>query len=134
MLPDRDRRARLEVTLSGSDILKARDLETIDDLRKVSFRRLTKPFLSFRLATIDSWQHLLDDAQVQMNTRGVYGLELRHRARAFEERAAQHASARKATPPNDREGLGLIAWQELNEVFGKALDELTRRWHAFSLG
>ncbi|MDZ7710637.1 MAG: hypothetical protein U5K36_11700 [Roseovarius sp.] len=133
VLPDRDRRARVEVTLSGSDILKARDLETIDDLREVSFRRLTRPFLSFRLATIDPWQHLLDDAQAQTNTRGVHGLELRHRARAFEERAAQHASARKATPPNDREGLGLTAWQEMNEVVGKALDELTRRWHAFSL-
>jgi hypothetical protein len=134
VLPERERRARVEVTLSGSDTLKARGLETIDDLRKVSFRRLTKPFLSFRLATIDLWQHLLDDAQAQKNTRGVYGVELRHRARAFEDRAAQHTSVRTATPTNDREGLGLKAWPEMNEVVGKAQDELTRRWRSFSWG
>ncbi|WP_147094992.1 hypothetical protein [Roseovarius sp. TE539] len=132
VLPDRERRARVEVTLSGHDTLAARDLETIDDLGKVSFRRLTRPFLSFKLASVDPLQYRLDDAQAQMHTRGVHGLELRHRARAFEERAVQHASARQSTPPNDREGLGLTAWPEMNDVVGKALDELTRRWRGFS--
>lgn len=86
MLPDHERRARIEVTISGDETLKNRGIATIDDLGSVSFRRLTKPFLSFSLGTTEPWQHLLEDAQAQMKARGVYGIELRNRARALEER------------------------------------------------
>ena len=132
VLSDHKRRARVEVTISGSDTLRNRDLGTIDDLSKISFRKLTKPFLSFKLGTVEPWQHLLEDAQAQMRTRGVYGLELRQRARALEEREQKRTLGEKLPGNQDREGLGLIAWEEMNVVTGKALDELTRRWHGFS--
>ena len=132
VLPDDARRARVEVALSGADILQDRDLGTINDLGQISFRKLTRPFLSFRLGTIDAWQHLLDDAEAQMRTRGVYGLELRERVRALEEREGQRNAGEKPTRNCDREGQGLDAWQEMNVVTGKALDELTRRWRGFS--
>ncbi len=50
VLPDDERRARVEVTLSGADILEERHLVTINDLDQVSFKKLTRPFLSFRMA------------------------------------------------------------------------------------
>ncbi|WP_037374552.1 hypothetical protein [Sediminimonas qiaohouensis] len=132
VLPDHDRRARVEVTISGSASLQERGLNTIDDLGKKSFRRLTRPYLTFKLGTTEPWQHLLEDAQAQMRTRGVYGLALRHRARALEEREQLRASGQKLPRNQDREGLGLKAWEEMNVVTGKALDELTRRWRGFS--
>ncbi|MEQ9258620.1 MAG: hypothetical protein RIG84_05945 [Roseovarius sp.] len=132
VLPDNERRARVEVTLSGIDTLKQRDLGTIDDLGKISFRKLTKPFLSFKLGVVDPCQHLLEDAQAQMHTRGVYGLGLRHRARALEGREQMRTRGEKLPRNLDREGRGLRAWKEMNDVTGKALDELTRRWRRFS--
>ena len=132
VLSDNERRARVEITLSGSETLKERDLGTINDLGEISFRKLTKPFLSFRLGTVDAWQHLLDDAEAQMRTRGVYSLELRERVRALEERERRRRAGEKPKRNRDREGQGLAAWQEMNSVTGKALDELDRRWRGFS--
>lgn len=132
ILPDHERRARIEVTISGSDSLKDRGLSTIDDLGAVSFRKLTKPFLSFALGATEPWQHLLEDAQAQMQTRGVYGIELRNRARALKERDLLRRSGEKLPRKNDREGHGLQSWQEMNDVVGRALDGLQRRWSGFS--
>ena len=132
VLPDHERRARVEVTLSGSDTLKERGLGSVGDLGKRSFRKLTRPFLSFTLGTVEPWQHLLEDAQVQMRSRGVYGLELTLRARALEEREQMRTRGEKLPRNLDREGRGLRAWKEMNDVTGKALDELKRRWSGFS--
>jgi hypothetical protein len=132
VLPDDKRRARIEVTISGSDKLEEQGLRTIDELATVSFRRLAKSCLSFRLAEIEPLQHLLDDAIEQMQTRGVYGIELRHRARALQVREERRRARKKLPPLNDREGQGLRSWQEMNDVVGKALDELQRRWSRFS--
>ncbi len=132
VLPDHERRARIEVTISGSNNLKDRGIATIDDLGSVSFRKLTKPFLSFALGTTEPWQHLLEDAQAQMRKRGVYGIELRNRARALEEREQLRRSGEKLPRKNDREGHGLQSWKEMNDVVGKSLDELQRRWAGFS--
>ncbi len=132
ILPETQRRARIEVTITGSDTLNERDLTTLDDLGSVSFRKLTKPFLSFKIAEIEPLQHLLDDAQAQMRTRGVYGIELRNRARALEKRNEQKRAGQQLERNNDREGHGLQSWREMNDVAGKALDELQRRWKGFS--
>ena len=132
VLPDDERRARVEVTLSGVDILEERHFATINDLGLVSFKKLTRPFLSFRLGTIDAWQHLLDDAEAQMRTRGVYGLELRERAGELEARERRRKAGEKLPRNKDREGWGLDAWPELNEVTADALDMLGRRWRGFS--
>jgi len=67
-----------------------------------------------------------------MRTRGVYGLELRERARVLEERERRRKAGEKLTRYKDREGQGLDAWPELNKVTADALDELDRRWRDFS--
>jgi hypothetical protein len=67
-----------------------------------------------------------------MRTRGVYGIELRNRARALEEREERRRDGQKMGRKNDLEGRGLVSWKEMNDVVGKALDELQRRWTGFS--
>ncbi|WP_226689395.1 hypothetical protein [Ruegeria arenilitoris] len=131
-LPDQERRARIEVTISGDDTLRKEGLDTVIDLASASFRKLAMPFLSFKLAEIEPFQHILDDAQIQMRTRGVYGIELRNRARALEEREERRRGGQKMGRKNDLEGRGLVSWKEMNDVVGKALDELQRRWTSFS--
>ncbi len=131
-LQDQERRARIEVTISGGDTLRKEGLDNVIDLASVSFRKLAMPFLSFKLAEIEPFQHLLDDAQIQMRTRGVYGIELRNRARALEKREERRRGGQKMGRKNDLEGRGLVSWKEMNDVVGKALDELQRRWTSFS--
>ncbi len=67
-----------------------------------------------------------------MRTRGVYGLELRERAGELEARERRLKAGEKLPRNIDREGQGLDAWQELNEVTADALDMLGRRWRGFS--
>ena len=119
------------MTISGTETLKARGLATIDDLAGISFRTLTRNFLSFKLSTIEPWQHLMEDAKTQMRTRGVYGMDLRMRALGFERREALRRSGEKLPRKTDREGMSLQDWQEMNDVVGTALDELRRRWRSF---
>lgn len=132
VLPDNSRRARVEVTISDSKILKKRKLATVDDLATVSFRTLTKPFLGFKLGAVDPGQYPLEDAKDQMHTRGVYGIELRNRALQLEEREQMRGSGQRLSNYNDREGFGLQDWPEMNKVIGQALDQLQRRWRHFS--
>lgn len=132
MLPEDARRVRIEVTLSGNTSLKQQGLNTVNDLGSVSFRKLAKPFLSFKVGTIEPRQHLLEDAQTQLQSRGVFALELRERARRTEERERMRATRQNLPRNTDREGLGLDDWREMNDVVGRALDELGRRWRAFS--
>ncbi|SEP18151.1 hypothetical protein SAMN04490248_13316 [Salinihabitans flavidus] len=132
VLPDQERRARVEVTISGTDTLKNCGLDTVDDLGRTSFRTLTKGLLNFKLPMIEPWQHLLDDAQTQMRTRGVHGIDLRMRALELEKREAQRRSGAKLPRKTEREGMALQDWQEMNGAIGAALDELTRRWRSFS--
>lgn len=132
VLPDHERRARIEVTISGSETLRNRGLSAVNDLASVSFRKLTTPFLSFRLGTVEPWQHLLEDAQAQTRTRGVYGIELRDRAHALEEREELRRSGKNLPRKMDHEGQGLQSWPEMNDVIGDALDQLRGPWSVFS--
>lgn len=131
-LPNDKRRARVEVTISGTETLKKHSLGTIDDLGNISFRKLTKDFLSFKLGMIEPWQHLLEDAKAQMRTRGVYGIDLRLRALDFERRKAMKQAGGKLPRKTEREGMGLDDWEEMNDVLGRAIDELKRRWSGFT--
>ncbi len=131
-LADPDRRARVEVTTSGTETLKECGLDKIDDLAAISFRKLTKDFLTFKLPMIEPWQHLLDDAKTQMHTRGVYGIDLRTRALNLEKREALRRSGSKRSRKTEKEGMALQNWQEMNDVIGKALDGLKKRWNSFT--
>jgi len=131
-LPDNERRARMEVTISGTETLKKYGLRTIDDLGSISFRKLTRDFLRCRLPIIEPVQHIFEDAQVQMRSRGVYGINLRLRALA-EERRQTLKQARKKLPRKTKdEEMGLSDWKEMNAVIGGALDGLQRRWSRFT--
>lgn len=132
VLPNDIRRARVEATLSGREILTERGLSKIEDLGSISFRKLTKELLGFKLAMIEPQQHLFTDAQRQMRTRGVYGIDLRMRALKLAGRKGLRWSGVKIPRKSDREGMALEDWQEMNDVVGKALDELKRRWSGFS--
>ncbi len=132
ILPDEERRARIEVTITGREQLRERGLVTIDDLAKVSFRQMRKSLLQFRLGTLDPQQHLLNEAIQQMTTRGIYGMEMKERALHQEERKQIRRDAGKIPQNKDREGLGLVNWQEMSTVVGDALDGLGRHWRGFS--
>lgn len=131
-LPDDARRARVEVVISGTETLKKHGLGTIDDLGNISFRKLTRDFLSFRLGMVEPWQHLLEDAKAQMRTRGVYGIDLRLRALDLERRKSMKQAGGKLPRKTEREGMGLDDWLEMNDVIGRAIDELKRRWSGFT--
>ncbi len=131
-LPDEERRARMEVTISGTETLKKYALRTIDDLGSISFRKLTRDFLRCRLPIIEPVQHIFEDAQVQMRSRGVYGLNLRLRALAEERRQTLKQAGKKPPRKTKDEELGLADWKEMNAVTGDALDGLKLRWSGFT--
>ncbi|MCA1777699.1 MAG: hypothetical protein LC676_19440, partial [Loktanella sp.] len=131
-LPDDERRTRIEVTISGTETLKFYGLKTIDDLGSISFRKLAGDFLRCKLPTIEAAQHLFEDAQMQMRTRGVYAINLRLRALAQERREALKRAGGGTPRQTKDEELGLKDWKEMNAVTGHALDELTRRWSRFT--
>lgn len=131
-LADQDRRARVEVTISGTETLKKSGLKTVDDLGSISFRKLTKDMLSFKLGMIEPWHHQLEDAKTQMRTRGVYGIDLRMRALDLERREALRQAGEKLPRKREKEGMALQDWPEMNNVIGKAFDELKRRWSGFT--
>ncbi|GAB5430675.1 MAG: hypothetical protein EpisKO_00450 [Epibacterium sp.] len=132
LLDEKKRRARIEVTISGRKALKERGAILAGDLGGVSYRSLTQPFLKFWLPEIFPTQDEFDDARAQLQTRGVYGIELRTRARALEARDALKRGKQPLPRKNDREGFGLAPWTEMNMVVGERLDELSRRWKGFS--
>ncbi len=133
VLADEERRARIEVTITGSEQLQGLGFATINDLAGLSFRKIWKSLLHFRLGTLNPQQHLFDEAIQQMKTRGIYGMELKERARHQEERKQVRLATGKTPRSKDREGLGLVDWPEMNSVVGHALDGLENRWSGFSL-
>jgi hypothetical protein len=131
-LPDEERRARMEVTISETETLKKHGLHTIDDLSSISFRKLTRDLLRCRLPMIEPLQHIFEDAQAQMKNRGVYGINLRLRALDEERRLAAKQAGKKRPRKTKDEEMSLADWQEMNAVIGGGLDGLQRRWSGFT--
>ncbi len=126
-LDARERRARIEVTLSSLEELEQAGLSTINELATCRFRSMRRNLLTFRLPTSGTDSGAIEDAIGQMKTRGVYGVEMAQRAAASEER-----SLLKPTPRNtDRDGRALVAWPEMNDLVGAALDRLHKTWRRF---
>ncbi|WP_103763125.1 hypothetical protein [Roseovarius confluentis] len=132
-LSDEERRARIEVTISGTETLNKHGLQTIDDLSSISFRKITKDFLRCRLPMIEPLQHIFEDAKAQMKNRGVYGINLRLRALGEERRLAAKRDRGKSPRRRNAEEIGLADWKEMNAVIGYALDGLQRRWSGFKI-
>ena len=127
----KDRRARLEVTLSGEQSLAGRGVKTVDDLATVSFRKLTSPYLSLWLPVVPDEGDLLEDIEVQLRSRGVYGIELRNRARYERDRETLRGSGKPLPPRTASQAMGLVRWSEMNDHIGTALDDLRKRWKTF---
>lgn len=132
ILADEERRARIEVTITGREQLQSFGFATTNDLAGLSFRKIRKSLLLFRLGTLNPQQPLLNEAIQQMTTRGIYGMEMKERARHQEERKKVRFATGKMPRSKDREGLGLVDWPEMNTVVGHALDGLGQYWHGFS--
>lgn len=132
VLSDEERRARIEVSLSGTEALQQRGLHKVSDLGAINFRKLTKGTLTFKLPEIEPFEHLMEDAKAQLRTRGVYGIDLRTRALHLEKREQLRSSGQKLPRNQEREGMALKDWTEMNKVVGAALDGLTRRWKGFT--
>jgi hypothetical protein len=131
-LPDRERRARIEFLLIRQDILEDHKLRGVETLGTVSFRKLCRKLLHFRLPLVEPTQERLEEAIAHMEHRGVYGIELAARARAQREKAAARAAGEPVPRKRVGEGADLQDWQEMNTLAGEALDELGRAWRGFS--
>lgn len=127
----KDRRARLEVTLSGEQTLAGRGVKTVDDLATVSFRKLTSPYLSLWLPVVPDEEDLLKDIEVQLQSRGVYGIELRNRARYERDRETLRGSGKPLPRRTASQAMGLVRWSEMNDHIGTAHDDLRKRWKTF---
>lgn len=132
ILANEERRARIEVTITGTEQLQGLGFAAINDLAGLSFRKIRKSQLQFRLGTLNPQQHLLNEAIQQMKTRGIYGMEMKERARHQEERKQVRLATGKMSRSKDRDGLGLVDWPEMNTEVGHALDGLGNRWSGFS--
>lgn len=117
-------RGRVEFTLTGFDTLEAAGITDVSDLSKVSFRKMAKHLIRFRLPTSAATTEDVSRTISQTTHRGVYGVELRQRAAYLAGRACVNPTPRNI----DREGMGLIDWPEMNKVVGDALYRLTTQW------
>ncbi|PQO24854.1 hypothetical protein C2I36_00575 [Rhodobacteraceae bacterium WD3A24] len=131
-LPDDERRARIEVEISGEERLKEHGLARIEDLSTNSIRKLKTRYLSFWLPTSPADRAAEKVVRDQLTWRGVYGVDLTERLQEedayLEAKAAGYKNLRR---PKGTTGT-LCAWEELNKVVGRATDTLARRWSQFS--
>lgn len=137
ILDDKDRRARIEVEISGHKYL-AEDLELnkVSDLKGFAFRKVRNKYLSFWLPTSS---HDLEEKTMvrkQLTERGLYGVELAKQLSGYEAKmAAKKINTPSAGKTRNRAGKGntgeRVAWEECNEAVGEALDALSKTWRTF---
>ncbi|WPZ26231.1 hypothetical protein UM399_04330 [Sulfitobacter pontiacus] len=126
-LPNSERRGRAEVTLTSFGTVEQFELKRIEDLANISFRKMTRELMRFRLATCTPDPAAVAAAIAQMKTRGIYGVEMNQRAAMLDARMRTRPRPRST----DRDGYGLVDWPAMNEVVGAALDRLSARWRLF---
>jgi len=126
-LSDDIRRAKIELTLTSLEALEQAGLTVVDDLAQCKFRTTSRSMLGFRLPTCMANGEDVLAAITQMNTRGVYGVEMNQRAQLYEQRQQMTPKPRKL----DRDGWALVDWTEMNAMAGAASDSLQRRWQRF---
>lgn len=130
-LAEKDRRARVEVEISGTDTLATIGLSTVQDFSSIKLRKLRKDMIVFRLPLVEAFKEELRAAKTQMSYRGIYGWELWKKAQLEELKSAgvKGGAVRKAS--SGRKSLSLTDWTEMNTGVGRALDNLERRWAKF---
>ena len=129
-LPEPERRGRVELTILGEEKLRAYGITGVNDLGKIDFRNMRRNMLHFRLPICQHDAAALEDTKTQLQSRGVYGVDLAARARAIEALGGSRRARQPLKVP--REGLSLVDWAEANDAAGQALDRLQRQWRGFS--
>jgi len=123
-LPIKERRGRVECTLTGFEALEAAGIKNVSDLADVSYKAVAKQLIRFRLPTSAATSEDTTETITQMTHRGVYGVELNRRATYLAKREGLSPKPRN----NDREGLSLSDWPEMNKAVGDALGRLRTQW------
>ena len=138
ILTEKDRRARMEVMVSGHARL-CEDLGVcnVQDLAKLDFRRAQKKYLSLWLPTAKDDPHEKGETWLQFTSRGVYGVHHTQQLKLMEEneRNGKVGKISGTREPRLRAGAGdngfLVSWAEANNMIGKAVDKLQRSWSDF---
>jgi len=131
-LPQTERRARIEVQITGLEPLSDFGLNRVEDLATHRFRDLRKNVMMFRQPLVPACKEDLSAAKQQLEYRGVYGWELWCRASKVEARETALANGQRAKPPRLTAGQTLVDWPEMNKAVGHALDQLSKRWKHFA--
>lgn len=138
VLADADRRARIEVEMSGKALLEdGLNISVIGAMKDLAFRKIKKRYLTFWFPTTSAEPTEQMNAWKQFQARGLYGTEHMNRLTAWERKEATKAARSKpgTTTIHQRVGTGitanLIAWEECNEAVGDALDSLRKVWRTF---
>jgi hypothetical protein len=125
-LPEDKKRARIEVELSGFEMLgQSLGLHSLADFGHMDFRSIRRELLTFWLPTADADFGERLKVQTQLEARGIYGVEIQK----MHERCLMNG----AHNPKPRHGQGKtrdrLIWKEVTERVGNALDALSKQWH-----
>jgi len=138
-LSERERRARMEVEISGyRRLCEVLGVCTVQDLAKLDFRRAQKEYLSLWLPTSKNDPHEKGETWLQFASRGVYGVHHVQQLKLMEENESNSKAGKTSgtRTPRLRAGAGdngyLVSWTEANNMIGKAIDKLQRGWSDFS--
>lgn len=138
ILPDEQRRARIEVEISDMTELESLGLATLAGFQTFDFRAIHKKYLRLWFPTggTDVASDLM--MRQQLTDRGIYGCEIAQLLVEYELKQT-HALAKKTGTPAKRERTSTgpstkrKAWSECNQVAGDAMDALTEVWQEFRL-
>ena len=131
ILPEAERRARIEVEITGRKSLADLGLDVVEDLSRVQFRDLRKDLLEFRLPLVEAFKEELQMAKEQISVRGIYGWELWKQAQAEHMKDIARTTGRPPERTGRTKPKHLTAWMALNKDVGQALDNLEKRWKSF---
>ena len=136
ILPDEQRRARIEVEISGETRLSELGLKTVGDLSNYNFRKIHKKYLTLWLPTAPEDIEGNMMIRQQLRDRGVYGAEMTRALDAYFAKEAKAAAAKAGMKhERARSGTGstkqLKSWSDCNDAAGEAMDVLSKSWARF---
>ncbi len=132
-LPETERRARIEVQVSGDMLTGEKGYEFLKNGRP-EFRQLGEEFLRFWLPTVPEVRNKRRPWLDHFRNTGVYGVEQYRYMCQFN--MTHPTAAAGGFSDNARAGRGrtgqLVAWAAMNKRVGEALVKLTNTWEGFS--
>lgn len=130
VLPDDERRARIEVEISDMKRLAKLGLSTLAGFQTFNFRRIHKTYLNFWQPTCGSDDVSIAKTRQQLTDRGIYGCEIAAMLEAHELKQEKANTMKTGVAPlRDRTGKGATtkrkSWSECNQAAADAMDVLT---------